>query len=411
MINAVLLTHGHLDHTGRLPLLIKYGFTSPVYATPQTFKLAHLILQDAARLQAADAIRQNRKFWKEGMVPAEPLYGVENVDMIGELARHVDYDNAVEIVPGIIARWIEAGHMLGSGSIELTVTENGKQKVIIFSGDLGPLSLPLLRPFGHFNKADLVFLESTYGNRNHKPYEQTISEFEQIIIEVEKKKGKVLVPTLAIGRAQQIIYHLAEMFSSGKVSPFKVFLDSPTAVAAFEVYRDHQDILDEEFQELKRMGVFPLNREIFIPVTTTEQSKALNLEKGPCMILAGAGMCNGGRIVHHLFHNIEDPETHIMIIGYQSYGSLGRRIVDRSPSVTILGQEKKPQAQVHTLNGFSAHADQSDVLNWFSYLAPSQPRVFLIHGEDEQRNSLARAISDQYKINAELPAIGDIIEY
>lgn len=409
-LDALLLTHGHLDHTGRVPLLIKYGYNGPIYSTKETLELSQLILQDSARLQTADAMRQNRKAWKKGEPLIEPLYSTEHVECMKELTVDVPFNSSVKITEDISARWIEAGHMLGSGSIEVSVTEQGKQKIIVFSGDLGPLTLPMLKPYENFTKADLVFMEATYGDRNHKPYHETVEEFEKIIKEAQAAKAKILVPTFAIGRAQQIIYHLAEMFHAGKVPSFPVYLDSPMALAAFNVYKNHQDLLDEEYHELKRRGVFPLDTTYFQPSPSAESSKALNAVKGPCLILAGAGMCNGGRILHHLFHNLENPNSHILIVGYQGHGSLGRKIVDRLPKISIFGEQKIVKAHVHTLSGFSAHAGQSDLLNWFSYVAPSKPKLVITHGEDGPRSALAKLIKERYKIAAILPKIGDRIE-
>lgn len=409
-LNAVLLTHGHLDHTGRVPLIIKYGYNGPIYGTSETLKLSQIILQDSARLQVGDAMRKNRKFWKKGQPLFEPLYNTEHVEYMQELAVPVQFDTPVNVAEGITARWIGSGHMLGSGSIELTVTENDRKKIIVFSGDLGPLTLPLLKPFDHFTKADLVFIESTYGDHDHKSYEDTIRQFEEIVSRASTSGGKMLVPTFAIGRAQQIIYHLAEMFHSGRIKPFPVYLDSPMALTAFEVYKEHQDLLDEEFQELKRRGVFPIDRKYFIPSPGADSSKALNDVAGPCMILAGAGMCNGGRILHHLFHNIENPNTHVLIVGYQSYGSIGRRLTEKEPVISIFGYKKTLRANVHTLGGFSAHAGQTDLLKWFSYLAPSKPKVIITHGEDGPRETLAAYIKKQFKLGSVLPKIGEVIE-
>jgi len=409
-IDAVLLTHGHLDHTGRVPLLIKFGYHGPIYSTEETIELSQIILQDSARLQVSDAMRKNRKLWKKGLPPFEPLYSTEHVEFMTELTRKVAFNAPIKITEDITARWIEAGHMLGSGSIELKVTEKGKTKTVVFSGDLGPLTLPLLRPFEHFTKADLVFIESTYGDRDHKSYEETIKEFEAILLEAVASGGKMLVPTFAIGRAQQIIYHLAELFHSNKVPTFPVYLDSPMALKAFNVYKNHQDILDEEYHELKKRGVFPLKEGHFIPSLTADSSKALNAVKGPCMILAGAGMCNGGRILHHLSHNIQNPNTHVLIVGYQSYGSIGRRLIDKVTNISLFGEEKIVRAKVHTLNGFSAHAGQTDLMKWFSYVAPSKPKVVITHGEDGPRKALAGLIKKEYKINSTLPKIGDVVE-
>lgn len=409
-VQAVLLTHGHLDHTGRVPLLIKHGFNGPIYTTIQTIELSQIILEDSARIQVSDAIRENRKHWKPGRPLAEPLYSTEHVEFMKELTRPVPFGEYIQITEDISARWIEAGHMLGSGSIELIVEEEGKKKVIAFSGDLGPLSLPLLSPFEHFDHADLVFMESTYGDRDHKSYEDTVAEFERIIKEVSETGGKILIPTFAIGRAQQIIYHMAELFNSGRIKPFPVYLDSPMALKATDVYRNHQDLLDEEFQILKEKGAFPVDLNYFIASPTGTSSKALNEVKGPCMILAGAGMCNGGRILHHLIHNLGNPNTHVVIVGFQAQGSLGRKLVEKAESVRIYGQDVTVKAKIHTLNGFSAHAGQSELLEWFSYLAPSKPKVVLVHGEDRPRGILADLIESRFNIKPILPEIGDVIE-
>lgn len=409
-VQAVLLTHGHLDHSGRIPLLIKHGFAGPIYSTGPTLELSQIILEDSARLQDADAERQNRKYWKPGEPLAEPLYEPEHVEAMKALNRPIDFDQPVAITEDITARWVIAGHMLGSGCIELTVTEDGKKKVVAFSGDLGPLSLPLLRPFEHFQSADMVFMESTYGDRDHKSYEETVEDFFTIVKEVSKVGGKILIPTFAIGRAQQLLYHMAELYNTKTIAPFPVYLDSPMAIRATEIYRNHQDLLDEEFQLLKKKGAFPVDERYFIPSPSSEQSKSLNEVPGPCMILAGAGMCNGGRILHHLRHNLRDPNTHVVIVGFQAHGSLGRKLVEKHPVVRIFGEEIPVRAKVHTLNGFSAHAGQSELLQWFSYLAPSKPRLALVHGEDRARSALAGLIEEKFGIRPELPEIGDEIE-
>lgn len=408
-VQAVLLTHGHLDHTGRVPLLIKHGFRGQIFSTIQTLELSQIILEDSARLQDADAERQNRKHWEPGEPLIEPLYSPEHVEFMKELNDPVPFSEPIRITEDITAKWIEAGHMLGSGSIELTVEENGKKKIIAFSGDLGPLNLPLLNPFEHFHYADLVFMESTYGDRNHKSYDETVGEFERIVKEVSENGGKILIPTFAIGRAQQLIYHMAEFYNSGRVKPFPVYLDSPMAIRATEVYRNHQDLLDEEFHLLKEKGAFPVDDRYFFPSPSGETSKSLNELKGPCMILAGAGMCNGGRILHHLRHNLKDPNTHIVIVGFQSQGSLGRKLVEKAESVRIFGEEIPVKAKVHTLNGFSAHAGQDELLKWFSYLAPTKPKVVLVHGEERARGVLASLIEEKFGIKPLLPEIGDSI--
>lgn len=409
-IDAVLVTHAHLDHTGRIPLLIKYGYEGPIFATGPTIDLAEIILKDSARLQSQDAERKNRKNKKRGANLVEPLYEPKHVEPFHALARPVRLNKAVQVADGVTARWHEAGHMLGSGSIELTVEEDGRKKVVVFSGDLGPLTMPLLREYDPFEQADLVFLESTYGDREHRPYAQTIEEFERIVKQVAQSGGKILVPTFAIGRSQQILYHLAVMFLRKDVPPFPVVLDSPMAIEASKIYVKYPDLYDEELIAWKKKGLLPLNPSYFRASATAVESKQLNDLHGPCAILAGAGMCNAGRILHHLKQNLPKPSTHVLIVGYQGEGSLGRRLVNGCDVVTIFGTRVPVNAKVHTLNGFSGHAGQGDLLNWFSKLAPSRPRVMLTHGEDRGRNALAALIQKKFKLTPSLPRQGEVIE-
>jgi len=409
-IDAVLLTHAHLDHTGRLPLLIKHGFQGPIYATSATIDLAEIILKDSARIQAQDAQRKNRKAAKFDLPAVEPLYEPEDVAELRSLARAVQFQKPVQVAEGMTARWVEAGHMLGSGCIELTVEEDGRKKVVVFSGDLGPTTMPLLREFETFQRADAVFLESTYGNRQHRPYAQTVAEFERVVKQVSKTTGKILVPTFAIGRSQQMLYHLAIMFLKKELAPFPVFLDSPMAVEASKVYVKHPDLYDEELLAWKKKGLLPLNKSIFKPSVTADDSKQINDVEGPCVILAGAGMCNAGRILHHLKQNLSNPTTQVLIVGFQGHGSLGRRLVDGQKVVTIFGERIPVLAKVHTLNGFSGHADQNDLLKWFATLAPSKPKVILTHGEEEARGALAKLIQQRHKLTPAVPRLGEVIE-
>jgi metallo-beta-lactamase family protein len=409
-IDSVVLTHAHLDHTGRLPLLFKHGFTGPVYATPATIDLAEIILKDCARIQSQDAERKTRKAAQRDLPPSEPLYEPEDVEPFRSQTRPVRFQKPTQVADGITARWVEAGHMLGSGSVELTVSENGSHKVVVFSGDLGPTTLPLIRQFQTFDRADAVFLESTYGDRLHRPYAQTVAEFERIVKQVARGSGKILVPTFAIGRSQQMLYHLAIMFLRKDIPPFPVFLDSPMALEATKIYRKYPDLFDEELIAWQNKGLLPLNRSIFKPSVTANDSKRINEIDGPCVVLAGAGMCNAGRILHHLKRNLDNPTTHVLIVGFQGHGSLGRRLVDGQKVVTIFGERISVRASIHTLNGFSGHADQGELLKWFSTLAAAKSKVILTHGEDRGRGTLAKLIQQKHKLSAFLPKQGDVIE-
>jgi len=409
-LDAVVVTHAHLDHTGRIPMLVKHGYRGPIYATSATIDLMMIILEDSARIQQGDNERINRKRARAGEEPVDPIYGPEHVEPIKGLVREVRLGNPVAVAPGVTARYFEAGHMLGSASVELKVVEGGETKTVVFSGDLGPADRPVLRDFEHVPCADLVFLESTYGDRNHRPYADTVTEFEGIVREAVAAKGRILVPTFAVGRSQQIIYHLAVMFHEGKVDPFPVFLDSPMAIRATEVYKQHPELFDDEMVAHRKAGLFPISGGYFKPSQTVDESKALNHVDGPCAILAGAGMCTAGRILHHFRQSLNQRDTHVIIVGYQGNGTLGRRLVNGESPVRIHGETINVRAQVHTLGGFSAHADQSDLLRWFEPLSRHQPRLCLTHGEDEPRSALAAKIQERYGLAATLPGIGETIE-
>jgi metallo-beta-lactamase family protein len=410
-LDAVLLTHAHLDHTGRVPLLIKHGFKKRIFATAPTIDLAELVLQDSARLQAQDAERANRRHRYSDLAPVEPLYAPEDVEPFRRLASAVRFGESIRVADGMTARWVEAGHMLGSASIELTIDEeDNRKRIIVFSGDLGPTTLPIVRSFESPTRADVVFLESTYGDRDHRPYDQTIAEFETAVRSAVASKGKILVPTFAIGRSQQILYHLAIMFRSGKIQPFHVYLDSPMAIKASATMVKYPDLFDEEMLEWKERGLLPLDKTWFHPSVTARDSHRLNEVEGPCLILAGAGMCNGGRILHHFANNLHRENTDVLIVGYQGKGSLGRRLVEGARSVSIYGEQVTVRAKVRTLNGFSAHAGQSDLLKWFSRLAEGKPKVFLTHGEQRPRSCLSQCIRERFGLVPHLPSQGDVVE-
>jgi metallo-beta-lactamase family protein len=409
-LDAVLLTHGHLDHTGRLPLLAKRGHNVPVFATPATMEMTSLILRDSARIQAGDTERRNRKRARAGEPPLEPLYTPEHAEEVIQWLQAVPYQQPVTVAPGIQAIWAESGHMLGSASIQLIVEEDGRQKRVVFSGDLGPKGALILRDFEPFKHADLVFLESTYGDHDHRPFTETVDEFVDIVKDTVTKRGKILVPTFAIGRAQLLTGLLAWMFRKQKVKPFPIFLDSPMAIEATKIYTRHRELFDD--QMMKFVANRPLRADLKTMTlsVTAQDSMKINDQPGPCLVMAGAGMCNAGRIVHHLKANLWKPDTHVLIVGYQSRDSLGRRLVEGAKMVSIHGEKVAVKAQVHTLGGFSAHAGQTDLLTWFSAIAPSKPRVILTHGENDQRGALAKKIQQRFRLPSRIPAMGETVE-
>ena len=411
-LDAVVLTHAHLDHTGRLPILAQRNFSGSIYCTEATAELAGLILRDAARIQEGDSERLNRRLKREGKPPAKPLYTPQDVEKITKRFLNVDYDTTIRVAPGIEARWIEAGHLLGSASIQLTVIEREQKKTVVFSGDLGQRSTPLTRSFSRIEKADAVFLESTYGDRDHRSFKETAAEFAAVVQRVSEQGGKILVPTFAIGRAQLLVVQLAYLFRKKEVKPFPIYLDSPMAIEASKVYLKHPELWHDRLKEVVRER--PLREELAATKSkvcvTRAESRALNDVTGTCMILAGAGMCNGGRILHHLRNNVWKPETSVVIVGYQGRNTVGRALVDGEKDVRILGERIAVKASVHTMGGFSAHAGQTDLLDWLSPMAPCRPRVFLTHGEERGQRALAACIESRYNIKAGMPGYNDAIE-
>lgn len=409
-LDAVVLTHGHLDHVGRLPLLTRNGYEGPIYATRPTIDLATLILRDSLSLQKADLKRENKKRNRDGLPPLAPLFEVNDVLSLKPLVRTVAYNQRFEVAPGIRARLVDAGHVIGSASVELTIEEDGRQKVVVFSGDLGPRGAPLLNDPVPFEKADVVIMESTYGDRNHRSLHDTAIEGRQIIARAIENQAKILVPVFAVGRTQLLLYLLAGAFRRKTLPPFPIYLDSPMAIEATKIYQRNDELFDQEAREMVQSGELRRSLRSASPCTTPADSRALHDVKGPCMILAGNGMCTGGRIVNHLRHNLPVAETVVLIVGFQSAGSLGRRLVDGAKSVRIFGETIPVRASIHTMGGFSAHAGQTDLLNWFGVVSPSRPRIIITHGEDRAREVFSDLITAKYGLKPERPNLGDVLE-
>lgn len=409
-LDAVLLTHAHLDHTGRLPLLTRAGYTGPIYATPATIDVTELILKDSAHLQQADVERQNRRRQRLGQPLLEPLYTRQEVDQLKPLFSPLLYSKPTLVAPGILVRAVESGHMLGSVSLELTVTENGKSSVVVFSGDIGPRDVPLHRDPARLDRADAVFMESTYGDHDHQPLEETAIATRDVVKRAIAGGGRILVPAFAVHRTQLLLYLLGRAFLRGTLDPFPIFIDSPMAIEATKVYGKHADLLDEEASTLQQTGELRKAFETVEMCESAAESRALNDFKKPCMILAGAGMCTGGRILHHFRHNLARPTTTVIIAGYQGHGSLGRMLVDGKETVSIFGEKIPVRASVHTFGGLSGHAGQRDLLHWFEPLASSKTQLFLTHGEERARQPLGKLIADRFHVEAKYPKLGETIE-
>jgi metallo-beta-lactamase family protein len=409
-LDAVVLTHGHLDHIGRLPLLTKNGYDGPIYATKPTFELATLILRDSIGLQRGDLERENRKRFRMGLEPLEPLFTEDDVQSLRPLAKAIPYREVREIAPGISVRLLDAGHVVGSASVEMTVQENGTKKVVVFSGDLGPRGAPLMNDPHPFEKADVVIMESTYGDRNHRSLRDTAIEGRKTIAKAIEQKAKILVPVFAIGRTQLLLYLLAGAFKRGTLPAIPIYLDSPMAIEATKIYRAATELLDQEAKDMIKSGELRKHLATLKPCSSADDSRGLNDVKGPCLIMAGNGMCSGGRITHHIRHNVGRPGTAILIVGFQSPGTLGRQLVDGAKTVTMYGEKLPVKASIHTMGGFSAHADQKGLMEWFDSVAPSKPRLVITHGEEIARKTFAGLVKAKHGIKAELPKLNDAIQ-
>jgi metallo-beta-lactamase family protein len=423
-LSAVILTHAHIDHSGRLPLLAKRGLKAPIFATPATCKLAAILLEDSASLQEVDAARDNVRNARRGRPAVEPLYLPKHVPPVLALMREVPYGRPQEIAPGVTLRFSDAGHILGSASVELSVTEpDGTKKLIVMSGDLGPKGMPLLRdpiaPVVEGRRPDVVVLESTYGDRDHRSLEATVEEFAGILRESMWDKNKVLVPAFAVGRTQTLLYHLRALSDCGRCPKFPIYLDSPMAVKATNLFKQFRRELDEESITLLAQGDDPMGLEDVIATATGRESQALNEQFGAMVIIAGSGMCSGGRIMHHLRHNLYKRDVRVLIAGYQAEGTLGRRLVEGAEEVRIFGEPVVVRAKVHTIGGFSAHAGQTELLQWAKSYLPAQtgpaatmksPKFVLNHGEDKPRVALASKIDSIFGGKAYMPTWGGFLE-
>ncbi len=413
-LDAVVLTHAHLDHSGRLPMINNLPGAWKTFATPSTISLTDILLQDSARLQEHDAMTENRRRQRSGRQLIKPLYSVRDAsECVGKM-NPVPYNTVTQIAPGVSIRFVDAGHILGSASVEMRVEEHGVTKTIAFSGDIGVPNSALLNDPTPLESPDVMLLESTYGDRDHRPIEETLDELTAVLLEAERDQEKVLIPAFAVGRTQALIYHIAMLHRQGRINHLPVFIDSPMAIAATELYLRHVDILDAEARKLSAMKDELLKFPSLKYTLSADESRALNDLKGAAVIIAGSGMCNGGRIIHHLRHNLWRPGVHVVFVGYQGEGTLGRRLISRPKSVRIFGEDIAVKASVHTLGGLSAHGGQSTLLDWASHSRPQQgrpkTRVFLTHGEDGPRAALASALRTRLGMESVKPMMGDSFE-
>ncbi|WP_404298459.1 MBL fold metallo-hydrolase RNA specificity domain-containing protein [Halomonas sp.] len=410
-LDAVVLSHGHLDHSGLLPKLVREGFSGPIHCTRGTRDLLEIMLQDSAFIMAKDVEWENKWRKRNHRPLVEPLYELDDVERTLALCESHPYGQPVDLPGGATLVFRDAGHILGSAIVELTLPSGGQDKRLVFSGDLGNPSSVLMRDPEKLYEADLVLMESTYGDRDHRPLDETLEEFAQVLEEAHEAGGNVLIPAFAVGRTQEILYHLSVLYHEGRLRQQMVFLDSPMAIKVTELYHRARKALDPE--DLKVLNIAASgDTSQYLPILrmtrTVEESMAINRIHGGAIIIAGAGMCTGGRIIHHFRYNLEKPTTRLVIVGFQAAGTLGRQIVDGAERVRVLGHDLAVKAKVHTIGGFSAHAGQTEMIGWAGAFR-NNPRFYLVHGEPGTQEVFKAALAES-GIEAEIPAYGDRIE-
>lgn len=406
-IDAVVLTHAHLDHCGRLPLLTKHGSRAPIHCTEPTAGVAGIILRDSAAIQTEDCERYNRRL-RRGQEPClEPLYDIRDVEQTLQRFSPIRYGEEKTIAEGVRVRYLDAGHILGAASVQMMIRDGDRDLTIVFSGDVGVSGSPILRDPMTPTPADVVVLESTYGDRDHKPLDRTLDELLDILLDAQRAGGRVLIPAFAVGRTQDLVFHIGEFVREGKIDRVRAFVDSPMASSVTALYAAYPDVYDERARGLLAANMSPLAFPGLSYTRTVQESKRLNDAEGWMVIIASSGMCTGGRILHHLYNHVGDPGTQVVIAGFQAKGTLGRELVDGATRVSIFREEVPVRAKVHTLGGFSAHAGRSGLLEWMKPFERTGARVFLTHGEDGPRLALREALGTKLGLRAELPVYGD----
>ena len=398
-VDLVLLTHAHIDHSGCLPLLVKNGFSGPIYTTEATTDLCEIMLRDSAHIQESEAEWQNRKNRRAGYPEVEPMYDLNDAEEALKLFVSEPYHEMIQLSPEIKFRFTDVGHLLGSASIEIWVTEGDATEKIVFSGDIGNSNQPILRDPQYVKGADYVIMESTYGDRDHPPKPNYVQELAGILQRTFDRGGNVVIPSFAVGRTQEMLYFLREIKERGLVhghDHFPIYVDSPMAIEATKTFKENMyECFDEEAMALVRQGIDPIRVEGLRLTVTAEESRLINADKVPKVILSASGMCEAGRIRHHLKHNLWRPECTVLFVGYQVPDSLGRRLLDGVPQVKLFGEEIDVKAEITQMSGMSGHADRTGLLRWVDELEAKPRRIFVIHGEDTVTECFAKQLADR----------------
>ena len=410
-IEAVILSHAHIDHSGNLPNLVKQGYAGPIYCTPATQDLSTIMLKDSGFIQEKDVEFINKQKAKHHEEPIEPLYTVDDAEKVSELFRSIPYEKEFPVLKNLKAKFSDAGHILGSASIRLEIVENGQTKTIGFTGDIGRWNMPIIKDPSFMGNVEALISESTYGGILHDPPEDMGNELAADITHTINRGGKIVVPAFSVGRTQDIVYTLHTLFDKGMLPRIPIYVDSPLAVNATEIFKKHQECFDEDIfaHILHHHDPFGLSQLHYIH--SVEESKKLNDQKGPCMIISASGMCEAGRVLHHLANTIGDPRNTILIVGYQAEHTLGKRLVDKEEEVKIFGTPYKRKAEVIVHNSFSAHADGNELLKYVRAFDKNQlQKIFLVHGEFERQSDFQSGLQKQGNGRVEIPVRGQKFE-
>lgn len=412
-LDAVILSHAHIDHSGNLPNLVKQGFENPIYTTPPTAELAGIMLRDSGHIYEEDTEYINKKKRKHGEPMVEPLYTVKDAEKVPDLFHGVGYDQPFEPIKGVTARLVDAGHILGSSAVVLDIHQKGETLRLWFSGDIGRFDLPLLRDPVMPGDTDILIMECTYGHKEHEDINDAYDEFRDVVLRTVDRGGKIIIPSFAVGRTQEIVYSLNRMIADEEIPPLPVFVDSPLAINASEIFMKYPDYYDDETHEFMETGKHPALTFPSLKYTrSVAESKAINHVDEPAVIISASGMAEAGRILHHLIHNIEDPRNTVCIVSWQAPHTLGRRLAERNKTVRIFGDQVRVRAEIATIGGLSAHGGQLMLLNYAQAAArDGLKQIFLVHGDEKQAEAMMEKLKAVNINQVSYPERGEVAEF